>query len=55
MTSMKVAMVFARKTASPLLGSLNSGLQLYRLKKEQPEVFQKIHHALHLPQYRVTC
>ena len=40
-----------RITASPSLGSLNSALQLYRLKQEQPEVFQKIHYALHLPQY----
>ena len=45
------AMVFARKTASPLLGNLNSGLQLYRLKEEKPELFRKIHYALHLPQY----
>lgn len=42
---------FAFKTASPVLGSLNSGMQLYRIKHEQPEVFQKIKHALHLPQY----
>ncbi len=40
-----------RQTASPLLGSLNSGLQLYRLKHEQPEVMQKLAYALHLPQY----
>ncbi|RYU90907.1 carbohydrate kinase [Mucilaginibacter terrigena] len=38
-------------TASPVLGSLNSGLQLYRLKYEQPEVFARIAHVLHLPQY----
>lgn len=42
---------FSIATASPVLGSLNSGLQLYRLKQEQPEVFKKIKHALHLPQY----
>lgn len=42
---------FAGQTASPALGSLNSGLQLYRMKYEQPEVFEKIKHALHLPQY----
>lgn len=42
---------FSRQTASPVLGSLNSGLQLYRLKKEQPEKFAGIKHALHLPQY----
>jgi sugar (pentulose or hexulose) kinase len=42
---------FCIDTASPALGSLNSGLQLYRLKKEQPAVFDKIKYALHLPQY----
>jgi len=42
---------FSLQTASPLLGSLNSGLQLYRLKKEQPERFKEVKHALHLPQY----
>jgi len=39
------------ETASPVLGSLNSGLQLYRLKKERPELFAKVKWALHLPQY----
>ncbi len=42
---------FSIDTASPVLGSLNSGLQLYRLKKEQPEIFAKVKSALHLPQY----
>lgn len=42
---------FARETASPVLGNLNSGLQLYRLKYQQPEVFNKVKYALHLPQY----
>ena len=42
---------FASETASPILGSLNSGLQLYRLKNEQPEMFKKLKYALHLPQY----
>ena len=42
---------FAVKTASPVLGSLNSGMQLYRLKYEQPEIFKRIAHVLHLPQY----
>lgn len=41
----------ALETASPCSGSLNSGLQLYRLKYEQPELFEKIRYALHLPQY----
>ncbi|MVM33556.1 carbohydrate kinase [Spirosoma sp. HMF4905] len=40
-----------RQTASPSLGSLNSGLQLYRLKYEQPDLFNKLAFALHLPQY----
>ncbi len=39
------------ETASPLLGHLNSGMQLYRLKYERPEQFAKIKFALHLPQY----
>ena len=43
--------VFAVKTASPVLGSLNSGMQVYRLKKENPEVFDKVKYCLHLPQY----
>jgi sugar (pentulose or hexulose) kinase len=38
-------------TASPVLGSLNSGLQLYRLKWEKPELYTQIKYALHLPQY----
>ena len=38
-------------TASPVLGSLNSGLQLYRIKEQQPKLFEKIKTALHLPQY----
>ncbi len=38
-------------TASPYLGNLNAGLQLYRIKKEKPELFQKMKWALHLPQY----
>lgn len=38
-------------TASPTLGMLNSGLQLYWLKKKKPETFRKIKFALHLPQY----
>jgi len=42
---------FSLETASPILGSLNSGLQLYRLKYENPSVFNEIQTALHLPQY----
>jgi sugar (pentulose or hexulose) kinase len=39
------------ETASPILGSLNSGMQLYRLKIERPALFAKVKYALHLPQY----
>lgn len=42
---------FSLTTASPALGSLNSGLQLFRIKIEQPAVFDRLHYALHLPQY----
>ncbi|MFD2873121.1 FGGY-family carbohydrate kinase [Mucilaginibacter ximonensis] len=41
----------AFKTASPALESLNSGLQLYRIKHQKPELFKLIKYALHLPQY----
>jgi len=39
------------ETASPELGSLNSGMQLYRIKKQRPDIFNNIRYALHLPQY----
>ena len=42
---------FSKITASPVLGNLNSGMQLYRLKHEKPELFGQIKIALHLPQY----
>jgi sugar (pentulose or hexulose) kinase len=42
---------FSMTTASPVLGSLNSGMQLYRLKKENPGLFAQIKYSLHLPQY----
>src|SRR5450432_164763 len=42
---------FSMQTASPVLGNLNSGLQLYFLKEEKPALFKKIHYSLHLPQY----
>ncbi len=42
---------FAITTASPVLGHLNSGMQLYWLKKERPDIFNKIKYALHLPEY----
>ncbi len=42
---------FSAETASPVLGSLNSGLQLYRIRQQQAQVFNSIKYALHLPQY----
>lgn len=42
---------FSRKTASPALGMLNSGLQALWLKKKKPEVFEKVEYVLHFPQY----
>ena len=42
---------FANRTASPVLGNLNSGLQLYRLKYQKPDFFNSINTALHLPQF----
>ncbi|MBM3178645.1 MAG: carbohydrate kinase [Bacteroidetes bacterium] len=38
-------------SASPWLGNLNSGLLLYRIKHQRPELFQNIVTSLHLPQY----
>ena len=43
--------LFSFQTASPVLGSLNSGMQLYRIKYEKPDLFNAIRYALHLPQY----
>jgi len=43
--------IFTRKTASPVLGNLNSGMVLYRLKYENPSLFAQIQYSLHLPQY----
>lgn len=45
------ALTIAQETASPALGMLNSGLQLYWLKYAKPELFAKVRWALHLPQY----
>ncbi|TKB96281.1 FGGY-family carbohydrate kinase [Pedobacter cryophilus] len=42
---------FSVRTSSPVLGSLNSGMQLYRMKYEKPELFKRMKYALHLPQY----
>lgn len=42
---------FSMHTASPVLGNLNSGMQLYRIKQEKPELFRQLRYSLHLPQY----
>ncbi|MDJ1480083.1 FGGY family carbohydrate kinase [Cytophagaceae bacterium YF14B1] len=42
---------FSVHTASPALGMLNSGLQLYWLRKTKPELFAKVRYSLHFPQY----
>lgn len=42
---------FSRRTASPSLGMLNSGLQILWLKQTRPWLFSKVKYILHLPQY----
>jgi len=42
---------FCRKTASPALDMLNSGLQAYWLQQVKPEIFEKVSSILHFPQY----
>lgn len=42
---------FLIETASPPLGMLNAGLQLYWLKNKKSDLFNKIHTSLFLPQY----
>jgi len=42
---------FTEATCSPKLGMLNSGMQLYWIKKCKPTLWAKIEHSLHLPQY----
>jgi sugar (pentulose or hexulose) kinase len=46
---------FCRKTASPALGMLNSGLQILWLKRKKSEVFSKVKDILHFPQYVSYC
>ena len=41
----------ACETASPQNGALNSGMQLYWIKKTNPEIFKQIKYSLHFPQY----
>jgi sugar (pentulose or hexulose) kinase len=42
---------FCRRTASPALGMLNSGMQPLWLKATKPEVFARVKNILHFPQY----
>jgi len=42
---------FCRRTASPALGMLNSGIQVLWLKTVKPGIFSKVHSILHFPQY----
>ena len=42
---------FLKNTGCADLSMLNSGLQLFWLKKSKPEVYKKIKYSLHLPQY----
>jgi sugar (pentulose or hexulose) kinase len=45
---------FCRRTASPALGMLNSGLQALWLKEKKPAVFEQVKTLLHFPQY-LSC
>lgn len=42
---------FCRRTASPALGMLNSGIQIFWLKTEKPTVYSRVDQILHFPQY----
>ena len=42
---------FLKNTGCADLSMLNSGLQLFWIKKTKPEVYKKIKYSLHLPQY----
>ena len=42
---------FSTQTGSKNAGMLNSGKQIYWLKTKRPELFKKVKHSLHLPQY----
>lgn len=42
---------FSRATGSPVLDMLNSGIQLYWLKRTRPDLLGKLDVSLHLPQY----
>lgn len=42
---------FSLATASPVLGNLNSGLQIYRLLHQRAGWYEQVAYSLHLPQY----
>jgi len=42
---------FCRRTASPALGMLNSGMQILWLKSTKPFIFSQVDQILHFPQY----
>lgn len=45
---------WSKQTASPFLGMLNAGLQLFWLKNDKPDLYKKIRHTVFLPQY-LSC
>jgi sugar (pentulose or hexulose) kinase len=42
---------FCRRTASPALGMLNSGVQILWLRSVKSDIFSKVRYILHFPQY----
>ncbi len=42
---------FSRKTGSPAYGMLNTGLQIYWLKKTKPHYWKRVSSIVHYPQY----
>lgn len=42
---------FCRRTASPALEMLNSGIQILWLRSTHPDIFCRVRHILHFPQY----
>lgn len=42
---------WSQQTASPVLGMLNAGLQIFWLKYEKPNLYAQVRHAIFLPQY----
>ena len=44
-------LAFASDTSSPMMGMLNSGMQLYFLKLQKPDLFALISKSVHFPQY----